>query len=195
MPATPFSACAKPRASLVLPVTNALRIASTGWDTAPLVAGKDYHEFDGAEGFQRVLRARAGVGGPDDGLELWRAGSYGQLVGNQAAALVAPGAPVVAVAFDDDPDFEHVDPTAKAIPWADLRGSVALADERRPVAVAVNGVVAAVTETSGRIDDAHTAFAAVLPPKLFRRGRNDVRLYVVTGTPEDPHLVPTRRSG
>jgi hypothetical protein len=171
---------------------DALRIAATGWDDAPLVPGEDYHEFDGSSGFRKVLGARAGTGGPDDGLELWRAGPYGALVGARADALVQAGASVTAT-FDDDPDFEHVDPGARKIPWADLRGSVGLADERRPVAVVVNGVVASVTETSGRIDDTHTAFAAVLPPKLFRRGANDVRLYVVDGPPEDARLVATRR--
>ncbi|MGZ8766498.1 MAG: sulfatase-like hydrolase/transferase, partial [Acidimicrobiia bacterium] len=170
-----------------------LRISSTIWDDEPPPAGSDFHEFDGAAGFARVLRARAGDGGASDGLQLYRTGPFGRLVGTPAAPHLEAGTAAVAATFAEDPDFDHVDPEASEIPWAELRGTVAISEERQPLAVTVNGVVAAVTETSGQIDDDRTAFAAILPPKLFRHGKNDVRLYAVRGTPTDPRLVATRR--
>jgi hypothetical protein len=170
-----------------------LRISSTGWDLEPLPTGRSFHDFDGAAGFARVLGTRATDADPDDPLALYRVGPFGRLVGTPVAPLVEVSGQQVSATFDDDPDYDDIDPAAREIPWAELRGSIAISEERQPIAVAVNGVVAGVTETSGRISDDRTAFAVVLPPELFRRGRNDVRLYVVSGTPEAPRLTASER--
>ncbi|MGZ8735001.1 MAG: sulfatase-like hydrolase/transferase, partial [Acidimicrobiia bacterium] len=76
-----------------------LRISSTIWDEEPPPAGSDFHEFDGAAGFARVLRARAGDGGASDGLQLYRTGPFGRLVGTPAAPRLEAGATAVAATF------------------------------------------------------------------------------------------------
>jgi hypothetical protein len=59
-----------------------------------------------------------------------------------------------------------------------------------PLVVAVNGVIAGVAQSEQANAFAPTAdFWSTLPPQAFRRGRNDVVVYQVTGTPASPHLV------
>ena len=56
----------------------------------------------------------------------------------------------------------------------------------RPLAVAVNDVIAAVVYTWPSGDDVR--YTAMLPPAGFRRGSNSVRLYALSGNGESATL-------
>ena len=57
-----------------------------------------------------------------------------------------------------------------------------------PLAVAVNGKLVAFSETYGAKNSTDKQFWTMLPPKLLRNGRNEIRLYVVKGDPAHPSL-------
>jgi hypothetical protein len=48
----------------------------------------------------------------------------------------------------------------------------------------------AFSETFGVKEGAEKPFWTMLPPKLLRQGRNDIRIYLVKGDPSDPYLEP-----
>ncbi|RMH22098.1 MAG: hypothetical protein D6696_04125 [Acidobacteria bacterium] len=124
---------------------------------------------------------------------LFRFGPYGHRVG-RPFDRAAPAAGLRFVL--DDPDvLERYDPSA---PYAPVRISGALrgADpprEGRHLAVAMNGTLAAVTQTL--LLDGEEAFAAMVPVHTLRRRRNRVELFVIEGPPEAPALRPVARAG
>jgi hypothetical protein len=43
-----------------------------------------------------------------------------------------------------------------------------------------------------RPQDPQPGFWSTLAPQMFRRGHNRIGVYLITGTPSDPHLVAVR---
>ena len=156
--------------------------------------GSDYLSFPGAQGFAAALAGQASdATGPAD-LRLYRIGPNGALVGRRAEPLVDSSTAGPAGTLDSPDRFDDVDPQASSIPWAFVQGR--LADANRagvPLAITVNGVVAGVSETARTsAQSPGTSFWATLPPQLFERGRNEIGVYVINGTPADPRLVKVR---
>jgi hypothetical protein len=148
--------------------------------------GERYVTFDGAAGFARVLRARAAPPDADVDLRLYRMGPFGRLVGKPVGERV--GTPTGLVAKIDAPlKYQVVDPSAPAVPWAQIHGTIRLPAGRR-LAFAVNGVVVGVYETFG--SKARTDFWGMIPPALLRPGRNALALYTLEGSPTAPQLRP-----
>ena len=148
--------------------------------------------FDPQKWSPRVDQYAAGrlVGDPADGLAVYRVGKYGALVGASLDRVDVAADPAPRAAhIDDAARFASVDPASGSLP-----GLVTGALDAGPaatVAIVLNGRVAAVSETftdRGRAD----AFAAVLPDTMFRKGRNEISEYLVTGDPAAPTL---RRAG
>ena len=81
----------------------------------------------------------------------------------------------------EHPDaFASVDPAGSVVP-AFVDGTVSGGPQgQQTLAVAVNGVVQAVAQTY--VADGETRFGAIVPAAAFRRGRNDVKLFAITGT-------------
>jgi hypothetical protein len=152
--------------------------------------GKSYLEFDGPSGFTALMRTSANGATGDPGLRLYRFGDYGALVARPAAPLVAPTRRPVEATLENAADYRAVRKRASRIPWAYAQGVVG-----RPagtwVAVTVDGTIAGVSQTV-RGDGDESEYAAVIPPKLVRNGRNEIEVYVVEGTPDAPRLLPTR---
>jgi hypothetical protein len=155
------------------------------------VGDRPYVEVDGPAGFARVKQARATfpVGDPD--LRPYRIGAYGPLVGQPVAPLETRGGSAPGATVANAAAYRDVQPQAKRIPWAAVHGTVDVPPGTW-VAVAVNGTVAAVSQTVGAKGASTSEYAGLLPPKLVRAGANDVRVYVVTGTPSAPRLRATR---
>jgi hypothetical protein len=88
-----------------------------------------------------------------------------------------------------------VDPSGATVPGLlsgrvrDARGAPLDAN----VAVAVNGVVAAVASTSRATDANRGYWAALVNPALFIEGRNDVRVYVIPADEPRLHLAYSSR--
>jgi hypothetical protein len=154
--------------------------------------GKHLITLDGRAGFAQVLRASTPPAGGDPALRLYRLGPFGPLVGQPVDRLIDRGATPTDGTIDDPERFAGVDAGGSDIDWTFVDGTVR-ADATRPLVVAVNGVVAGVaTSLPTAPGSPDSQFWATLAPELFRDGRNDVALFLVTGTPLDPHLVPVR---
>jgi hypothetical protein len=155
------------------------------------VGDRPYVEVDGPAGFARVKQARATfpIGDPD--LRPYRIGGYGPLVGQPVAPLETDGGAAPAATVTNAADYRDVRPDAERIPWAAVHGTVDVPPGTW-VAVGVNGTVAAVSQTVGAKGARTSEYAGILPPKLVRRGANEVRVYVVEGTPAAPRLRATR---
>lgn len=155
-------------------------------------SGQKYLTFDGPRGFAAVLRARASSAAGNPALRLYRLGEYGALIGTPAAPLVAHRDREPRGTIDSMLRYRFVVPFAPLIPWADVHGTVAVTREGRPLAIAVNGVVAGLFETFGAPSGGRTEFWGTLPPELFRAGANSLTLYLIEGTPAAPVLRPVR---
>jgi sulfatase-like protein len=157
--------------------------------------GRLYLEFDGAKGFAEVLRTRSVPAGPDPALRIYQARDYGRLVGRPVAPLVRDQASPAFAAIMSAGRLDEVQPNAARVPWAYNEAFFNKLDGPHPVAIAVNGRVAAVSDAVTLDKKGSAFFTFVLPPSLMQRGRNDPQLFLIRGTPESPTLdpVPLRR--
>ncbi len=114
-----------------------------------------------------------------DPLRVFRAGPGADLVGRPVAEL-EPGPPVAGRVRLKLPDsWRWVQPAADLLPLyrtGTVRGLPAGVSR---VAVAVNGVVAGVSDLSRGPGD--RAFAVLVPPSMLREGTNELAVYVVDG--------------
>jgi hypothetical protein len=147
-----------------------------------------FNVVDRATGFAKALTERASSAVGDPALRLYRTGPYGDLVGRSTTGLVDPGATSVRLSVQDRTRFAAVDPGAPSAPWLYVSGAATPARGGVPIAVSVNGVVGAVTETVPGASPSVVPWWASLPPQLFRAGANDVRFYEIVGPPDRARL-------
>lgn len=155
--------------------------------------GRGYLTYDGPTGFAAVLKSRAAPPGGDPALSIYRVGDFGGLVGRPVASLVAEavdGPTLVDIQGSGRELRGSVDPRARQIPWAFLEGYLNNLRGNRPLALAVNGVVAGLAEGLELNPQHNGYFFTEVPPALVRPGRNAVAVYAITGTPESPRLDP-----
>ena len=122
------------------------------------------------------------LGPPEDEWRLWRTGPHAELVGEQlgslpAGVLRAADAPLLAPEAYADVQLEG------AVPALVVADASALA-EGTPVAVAVNGVVAATAPVF--VADGRRLVAAMIDPALLQAGANDVAIHEIAGTSDFP---------
>jgi len=110
-------------------------------------------------------------------------------VGQPAAPLRGRGRSDHALVVTDPARFAHVDPAAPVAPWLWISGAAAADATDVPLAIVVNGVVAATTQTVGT--DGPAAWWAPLPPQYFHAGANLVEVDEIRGTPAASTLVPS----
>jgi Sulfatase len=118
----------------------------------------------------------------------------GEIVGADTDELTVVGDSGVSATLDDPGAFLDVNPSSGLVPThlsADLEDA---GDGALTVAIAVNGVVAAVSPTWVDGDQSHH-LEAMLVPDTFEDGANEVRLYVVGGTEGDRTLAPIALAG
>ena len=145
-----------------------------------------YKDFDGEQGFTRVLEARPFAYGGDAKFRFYGIDGWSTLVGHQTAAM-PPGPPTgVTMSVLNKGDYRDVDPRAPEVPWTNLQAKLSRA-QRHVVAIAVNGTVAGVTETIP--NENHGVVNAMLAPEFFVDGDNEIRLFDLTGTPQRPRLA------
>ena len=147
-------------------------------------ADGDRVPIDGEEGFARVLEADWIEG--DGPRAVWERTEHGDLVGQRVADLdVGAANPDAPATVENLGQWEHVDP---ARPPLELIATAPIPVDT-PVAVAVNGVVSAVTR-AGPTPYGVAVFSALLYPEPFRTGANDVAVYAVSGDPGAETLQP-----
>jgi Sulfatase len=151
--------------------------------------GQHLLTFDGPSGFASVLQQGSPVTSGDPSLALYRLGPYGGLVGQSVDRLIDPSTKGPRGTMAVGGDIDHVHRGAEHIPWAYGQGKLR-AQGGSTVAVAVDGRVAGTATTVGpALGPPRSAWWSTLAPQLFRDGKNDVRAYLVTGTPSAPQLV------
>lgn len=127
---------------------------------------------------RKVALFGSGADGPD---RIYRVGPNQELVGKQVSSLPAGGASGAKVSLTDPGAYDDVDLEGPVLPvW--VTGKVSGADSRLDVAIAVNGVVRAVSNTFQLATGGDELIAALIPPSSLRDGRNTVEVYEVTPT-------------
>jgi hypothetical protein len=146
----------------------------------------DWMRFDGDEFAARkqalidrkVALFGLGIDGPD---RIYRVGPNQELVGQRVSALDVTGASAAKVALTDPGAYDDVDVKGAALPtWVtgEVTGG---AGDQRDVAIAVNGVVRAVSNTFELANGSDELIAALIPPSSLRDGANSVEVYEVDG--------------
>jgi hypothetical protein len=128
---------------------------------------------------QRIIdrdHALFGTGSDGPG-RVYRVGPHQELLGK---SVEGTGLEPLDVDFAYGPEYGNVDPSSPFVP-AHVVGRVqGGGDGGRDVAVAVNGKIAGVGETFKlAVGDEGELVSVIVPPESFRRGRNDVRVYLV----------------
>jgi hypothetical protein len=127
---------------------------------------------------------------PADGYRGWfEFGPHGDLVGRKASQIGIEPASAGSAKVEKLAEYAKVDPGGGTVP-AQVAGQVSLAagvPSRPVVAVAVNGVIAGVSETFREVRDAQGSqpkgppdkFSAIAMDTLFKKGDNRLELFVI----------------
>jgi hypothetical protein len=168
------------------------RLLDWGGSAIHPVDGTNYLTVDGPAGFQTVMKAVAMPPDPNPALRLYRISEFGSMVGRPVKEFdVQPSAEPLDVSIDVPQRYQTVDLDANKAPWASLHGTVNIREEDVPLALAVNGRIAAIYKTYGAPKGGRTDFWGMIPPSLLRQGRNTLEFYALSGTPAEPRLHPT----
>ena len=133
-----------------------------------------------------------GSGKKPDGL--FEIGHYNELVGQQGSGIDVIEESEVLSEIDRPEIYEHLDPDASFVPCRisgfvkgdNLRGSPL------NLAVGVNGTIRAVTR-SFHFDKGVHKFSAVVPESSFKKGRNEIQVFVISELEGKIYLKPTIR--
>jgi hypothetical protein len=137
-------------------------------------------------GFAAVRRARAAAPNEFADLRVFRVGRYANLLGTVAKPDPSPD-PSTAT-LDGPLRYLLVNQGAVTAPYAAIHGISTMAEAGRPLAVAVNGVVAGLSFTYRTPGSDHTEFWGTLVPRFFHNGRNFVQVYAIDGPVDAPRL-------
>jgi hypothetical protein len=139
------------------------------------------------------VRRRIGLFGEHNGFDgVFRAGPDATLVGRPVSRLARAGPPGFRVAFDYRAELSSFSPDSPVVP-AFVTGRVeGAAEGGQRVAIALNGRVAAVTETYR--DGDVVRLAAILPGMAFREGANVIEALAVTGSGPSARVASAGRS-
>jgi len=127
---------------------------------------------------RKVALFGSGADGPD---RIYRVGPNQELVGRQVSSLDVGGDSGAKVSLTDPGAYDDVDLEGPVLPvW--VTGKISGAGDRIDVAIAVNGVVRAVSNTFELANGGDELIAAMIPPSSLRAGRNTVEIYEVTAS-------------
>jgi hypothetical protein len=137
--------------------------------------------------WRRAVRRKLalfGSGGGRNPAALYRIGPQPELVGRRAAGL--PLAPLPAV-IDQAADLGDVDPSSAFVP-GEITGQVenGRPGGGRPVALVMNGRIAATGLTFSLEGSTAESFELIVPESVFRRGPNDARVVELLKAPLPP---------
>lgn len=160
------------------------------------LAPKDaqFKQYDTTVGFQRVLATPAVNPTLPTPARIYGYGAaveYSALIGRATTPLVDATAPGRFVIITNARDYTAVNTRAPYAPWTNVEGGLN-GKEQVPIAVSVNGVIAGIARTTPSALGT-PAFTAILDPKYFVDGLNDVQVYVIEGPPDAPRLVLAKR--
>ena len=153
-----------------------------------LTSPKSTMRVDGVEGVQQMRSRSLGalVSPRDPELRLFQIGELGELVGRRVSDLTSGAALSAKATMQYVKELADVQSLrlVPAFAYGTLSGGDDLVGKQ--IAVAVNGTIGTVGpafELEGKV-----SFGGMVPDKLFRTGRNEVRVYLV-----EPGAAPTLR--
>ena len=118
--------------------------------------------------------------------DLYALGPHAALVGRPLATLAGRVGTDASIRFDDPSRFDAVDLERHTLPLF-VRGALpTVITERVSVAIAVNGVVVATTQSYREHDE--WVFASMIPEDALTPGANDVQVLIVDGAAEKSAL-------
>ena len=116
-------------------------------------------------------------------------GPYRRLVGRRVSTLAVATAPAAAAHVDAAGSrFLHRFPRGSALVPSPLAGTLSGVRIGAPVALALNGRIAAVSVAYRNAGGGPVRFSELVGERAFRTGRNAVRVFVLTGSPSRPTL-------
>jgi hypothetical protein len=122
-------------------------------------------------------------------------GPYRGLVGSRVSTLEVAPAPVASAHLDAvGSRLVRRFPRNSALVPSPLAGTVSGVPAGRPVAVALNGRIAAVSVAYRNPGGGPVRFSALAGENSFRTGRNAVRVFVLAGSAAHPTLDAARSS-
>jgi Sulfatase len=138
---------------------------------------------------QRKL-AIFGSGGGREPEALYRIGPHAELVGRRAASLPRVRGRTTAL-IDQAADLRRVDPASGFVP-GELTGTVpnGRPGGGRPIALVVDGTIAATGRTFSLEDSPVENFEAIVPERTFHRGANEARVFEIVTRGGAPALRP-----
>jgi hypothetical protein len=131
-----------------------------------------------------------GSGGGREPRRIFEIGPYAALVGRKLADVQRlAGHPSTRI--DHQSQLRRVEPRARFVP-AELTGTLPSGRPGggRPLAISVNGRIAAVGRTFSLAGSRAESFAVIVPDWALRRGANDVRAFEVVPRAGEPALRP-----
>ena len=132
-------------------------------------------------------------GSGDWGPQFSATGPYRRLVGTPVSTLTVASDPAVTGRLDRvGSTLVGRFPRRSALVPSPLAGTLAGVQVGQPVALAVNGRIAAVSVAYRNPGGGPVRFSELAAESAFRTGRNAVRLYLVTGSPGSPRLEAVR---
>ncbi len=165
------------------------------WAFSPLKPppGDKFITLDGPSGFAAAMQGRADTASGDPELALYKLGPFGDLLGRPMDPLIRGAAHTSGTI---EGAGRRVKTSGARAPWAYVQGTIKGAAPDTPVAITVNGVIAGFSATwrDPATPDA-MSYWSVVAPEMFRDGRNDVRIFLIRGTPSAPTLEPILPSG
>ena len=126
----------------------------------------------------RTLARQVADFGSGNVASLYRIGPRSDLVGRAVSAFAVRPAPTARVEVDSASLYDAVDPSSGFLP-SFVEGRASGLREGQPLAVAVNGRIAATTRTFEFHDELR--FAAFVPEQTLRRGKNTVEVFAIRG--------------
>ncbi|MEX1142077.1 MAG: sulfatase-like hydrolase/transferase [Thermoleophilaceae bacterium] len=117
-----------------------------------------------------------GADGPD---RIYRVGPNQELLGRSVDSLGVTGESAAKVSLTDPGAYDDVDPDGPVVPiW--VTGRVSGIEDRRDLAIAVNGTIRAVSNTFELATGGGQLLSALVPPSSLRPGANSIAVYEVT---------------
>ena len=133
-----------------------------------------------------AMRFRAGPG--TGWAPVYAMGADSDLFGRAVAELPPGPASGMRVTLHHADAYASVDPAGAEVP-SFVEGAIGGAPaQRQRIAVAVNGVIEGVASTHR--SEGEVRFGALVPAAAFRRGRNEVAVFAITGTGKSRRLRP-----
>jgi hypothetical protein len=126
----------------------------------------------------RTLARQVGAFGSGDAASIYRVGPRRDLVGKAVSALAVRPATGARVELDGASLYDAVDPTSGFLP-SFIEGHATGLPAGRSLAIAVNGKIAATTETFEH--HSQMRFAAFVPEQTLRRGKNTIDVFAIRG--------------